>query len=399
MFFRFLTYKYSKVHYSQPHIVATVFSEVNKVLNHWLSPALYEEHKKQICEATAYRAQIIDLFDVLAEELKEVNENNLLCQINNNNEESNNISDLEQDLNVKQEYFVEDNYEDRKIYIKQVITELNKEDIIQVWKVSSLLAKSNNAHHYVILLKDGWHICTCLLLINSGVICRHYFKVMMDSNDAKFHISLIPRRWYKENLQDDEQNLIKSDVITLGSGLVEEVNGSEQFVIKFNQGESIFFQQYQDNYTQKRYKKKNEYASIIGLAKASATISIEVGDHQRLKKILSDYHNELLQIKEEQQACRRLQVIENRQLCDVISVPDGEKLLFEVDGKVFDTQEIQEPLEHIAKGRPPTKRLKSAIETSKRFDKENKKYSETTKKDYMCGKCNNPGHNARTCKN
>src|SRR5215204_2158976 len=100
--------------------------------------------------------------------------------------------------------------------------ELNKEDIIQVWRISSLLAKGSNVNHYVILLKDGWHICTCLLLINSGVVCRHYFKVMMDSNDAKFHITLIPKRWYKENLQEDVQNLLESKVITLGSGLIEK---------------------------------------------------------------------------------------------------------------------------------------------------------------------------------
>lgn len=133
----------------------------------------------------------------------------------------------------------------------------------------------------------------------------------MDSNDAKFHISLIPRRWYKESLQDDEQNLMKSNVIILGSGFMEEADESEQFVIKFNQERPTFFQQYQDNYTQRRCKKKNEYASIIGLAKASATISIEIGDNKRLKKILSDYHNELLQIKEQRQTCRRQQIMEN----------------------------------------------------------------------------------------
>lgn len=60
----------------------------------------------------------------------------------------------------------------------------------------------------------------------------------------------------------------------------------------------------------------------------------------------------------------------NCQLCDIVSVHDGNKLLFEVDYRAFATQEIQEPLEHIVKGRTPTKRLKSATETSKRFDKE-----------------------------
>lgn len=389
LFFRFLTYKYNQTHYSQPHIVATVFHEVNKILNQWLSPVLYEEHKKQICESAAYRVQTVNLSDILAEELNEADEDDLLHKIDNNNEGSNDFNS----------YFVENNYEDRKIYIKQVIMELNREDIIHIWRVTSLLAKSNNANHYVILLKDGSHVCTCLLLTNSGVICRHYFKVMMDSNDAKFHISLIPRRWYKENLQEDEQSLIKSDIITLGNGLLEEKESEpKQFVIKFNQ-DSTFSQQYQDNYTQKRHKKKNEYASIIGLAKASATISIEIGDCQRLKKLLSDYHTELLKIKEEQQASKRLQAIENRQSHDIISVTDGEKLLFEVDGKVFATQEIQEPLEHIAKGRPPNKRIKSAIETSKRSNKENKKCGNNAKKDYVCGKCNNVGHNARTCRN
>lgn len=85
-------YKYSQIHYSQSHIVATVFSEVNKVLNQWLSPALYE-HKRQICEATAYRAQITDLTDKLA---IDVNENNLSYQISNDNESSNNTYNFEQ---------------------------------------------------------------------------------------------------------------------------------------------------------------------------------------------------------------------------------------------------------------------------------------------------------------
>ncbi|CAB4404461.1 unnamed protein product [Rhizophagus irregularis] len=76
-----------QIHYSQPHIVATVFSEVSKDLNQWLSPALYEKHKKQICEVTAYRAQITDLTDILA---TEINENDLSCQVNNNNENPNN---------------------------------------------------------------------------------------------------------------------------------------------------------------------------------------------------------------------------------------------------------------------------------------------------------------------
>ena len=34
----------------------------------------------------------------------------------------------------------------------------------------------------------------CSSLINRGIICRHYFQVL--HNPAKFHIRIIPSRWY-----------------------------------------------------------------------------------------------------------------------------------------------------------------------------------------------------------
>ena len=44
--------------------------------------------------------------------------------------------------------------------------------------------------------------------------------------------------------------------------------------------------------------------------------------------------------------------------------------------------------------------MKSATETSERFDKENRRCRENSaKKDYICEKCNKTGHNAKTCKN
>ncbi|RIA94017.1 hypothetical protein C1645_818679 [Glomus cerebriforme] len=137
----------------------------------------------------------------------------------------------------------------------------------------------------------------------------------MDSNNAKFHISLISRRWYKENLQDDEQSIIKSDIITLECCLKNNTNISkQQFIIKLIKKTSYF---------------PNNIKIII------------------LKN-------------------------ENYQSHDVISVADDDKLLFKVDGRIFATQDIQKPLEYVTNGRPPNKRLKSAIETSKRSNKENK---------------------------
>ena len=49
---------------------------------------------------------------------------------------------------------------------------------------------------HVILLEDGSHLCTCLMLINKGIICCHFIKILTKSISAFFNISLIPSRWY-----------------------------------------------------------------------------------------------------------------------------------------------------------------------------------------------------------
>ena len=60
-----------------------------------------------------------------------------------------------------------------------------------------LTYKSNSTPHFVILLHDRSHICTCLMILNRGLICRHFFQVMIRSQQAKFSIFLIKRRWFK----------------------------------------------------------------------------------------------------------------------------------------------------------------------------------------------------------
>lgn len=55
---------------------------------------------------------------------------------------------------------------------------------------------------HLVLLDDGSFVCTCLLLVHTGIVCRHFFHLMAVKG-AKYHIGFIPRRWYKEEIQDD----------------------------------------------------------------------------------------------------------------------------------------------------------------------------------------------------
>ncbi|GBB91286.1 hypothetical protein RclHR1_18480004 [Rhizophagus clarus] len=74
--------------------------------------------------------------------------------------------------------------------------------IIEIWKVQPSIGAQPWLVQYVILLQDGSHICTCLMLINKGIICRHFIKILTKSASAFFNISLIPSRWYNIKLHN-----------------------------------------------------------------------------------------------------------------------------------------------------------------------------------------------------
>jgi len=52
----------------------------------------------------------------------------------------------------------------------------------------------------------------------------------------------------------------------------------------------------------------------------------------------------------------------------------------------------------IAKGRPANKRLKSSVETSSKKSNNNLGKENANRKEYICGKCKEIGHNSKTCK-
>lgn len=83
-------------------------------------------------------------------------------------------------------------------------TSVGSDRIVCVFDVTYRLDLAQTKRQHVILLKDGSFICTCLLLQNNGIVCRHYFHLMQVDSRFKYHVKLIPRRWYKEHLQDSQ---------------------------------------------------------------------------------------------------------------------------------------------------------------------------------------------------
>src|SRR5437763_2232417 len=52
-----------------------------------------------------------------------------------------------------------------------------------------------------------------MLLLHEGIACRHFFAILKYSKIAKFHISLIPIRWYQESklVNNDINNLVGNE--------------------------------------------------------------------------------------------------------------------------------------------------------------------------------------------
>ena len=85
--------------------------------------------------------------------------------------------------------------------LKQIIQFVSSYNVNEIWAVY-VGNNSSKVKHYVLLLRNWGYICSCLSIIQSGVICRHYFQVMLTTKEAVFHIRFIPTRWYNENRND-----------------------------------------------------------------------------------------------------------------------------------------------------------------------------------------------------
>ncbi|GBC25428.2 hypothetical protein GLOIN_2v1776592 [Rhizophagus irregularis DAOM 181602=DAOM 197198] len=100
------------------------------------------------------------------------------------------------DYEDHKESFREDDYEAPQTLLQLMIRNVQNEVITEIWEVKPELSQTKS--HFVILMADGSHSCTCNLLISFGIPCRHFYKVLRKSLQAKFHISLINRRWYQD---------------------------------------------------------------------------------------------------------------------------------------------------------------------------------------------------------
>ncbi|EXX64724.1 hypothetical protein GLOIN_2v1782641 [Rhizophagus irregularis DAOM 181602=DAOM 197198] len=106
-----------------------------------------------------------------------------------------------------------------QIALKSLISGVNLTNVIKIWEVKHMAVNTTSVN-YMALFQDHSHICTCLLLTSKGLVSRHFFQVMLQTQKAQFTFNLLKSRWYKKDVDLQKINALNKSanfVIDIGS--------------------------------------------------------------------------------------------------------------------------------------------------------------------------------------
>src|SRR5436305_6636846 len=95
--------------------------------------------------------------------------------------------------------FVKDSYDAKQILLKSMVAEVGEENIQEVWKITDMRPENQKHMYFVVVIDSISYLCLCMSNISRGIICHHYFQIMMTSAVAGFQIQMVPSRWYINN--------------------------------------------------------------------------------------------------------------------------------------------------------------------------------------------------------
>ncbi|GBC36318.2 hypothetical protein GLOIN_2v1885686 [Rhizophagus irregularis DAOM 181602=DAOM 197198] len=319
----------------------TIFKELDSVLQANLLPILLSIQRAQMNQSLLYQVNLVSINQIEDEES------------NDNNGILGHSHDIPQ------------------IRLRDLLNGISYNDIIEIWEVSYIASKTSKSH-YVVILKDVTLLCTCMFIINQGMICRHQFRVLIQSDNAIFHISHIHTRWFN----------LSSDLPTNSTGFITIINGEKNHTtIPLSYMNQLRTDNVYTMTIREKVNKKIQYGAAMSIAKTSIQIAVTEGITAELIGILTQFimkyrRSTSLSIEkstESLQDSQGLSIQDNPQPLSVL--PD-----------------ISNPEYHKPKGRPP-KRYKSTVENN--CITSGKPDDVTVQK--TCSYCSEKGHNIRGC--
>ncbi|PKY31240.1 hypothetical protein RhiirB3_475132 [Rhizophagus irregularis] len=327
-----------------PSTYNTIFKELDSVLEANLLAIPLSIHRAQMNQSLLYQANLVSINQV---EDEETNFNNSVLGI------------LGHSHDIPQ------------IRLRELLNGISYNDITEIWEVSYIASKTSKSH-YVVILKDATLLCTCMFIVNQGMICRHQFRVLIQSDNAIFHISHIHTRWFN----------LSSDPPTNSTGFITIVNGEKNHTtIPLSYMNQLRTDNVYTPTIREKVNKKIQYGAAMSIAKTSIQIAVTEDVTAELIGILTQFimkyrRSTGLSIEKSTESLQDSQgssIQDNLQPLSVL--PD-----------------ISNPEYHKPKGRPP-KRYKSTVENN--CITSGKPDDVTVQK--TCSYCSGKGHNIRGC--
>src|ERR1700722_2401695 len=267
-----------------------------------------------------------------------------------------------------------------------MLDSVSRESIKEIWRIIPYMFL--NSYQHIIIFKDGTHLCTCLLLVSHGIICRHYFKLMVENSNALFHILLMPTRW----LQDDAWNCVDTifNEPFIGTSSKNSTQPQDNNTVQKADLFPVYYDNIQEVQIRHHIQKKVDYGRLMGHFKKAVDYSLEDNDQQNLDDIILTY------ISEKQAKRQAMAQLETRNILEEHRNSDNEIKLS--DGRVYDINDVNDPIKHNCKGRPTTKRMKGYNEENYKAQKENvQNGGDNMNGGRKCGICHKMGHYAPRC--
>ena len=76
-----------------------------------------------------------------------------------------------------------------KATLRKMINFIGSHNVREIWTVH--IGNSLDVKHFILLLRNQGYLCSCLSILQCGIVCRHYFQVMLTSKMAFFHYSVL----------------------------------------------------------------------------------------------------------------------------------------------------------------------------------------------------------------
>ena len=179
---------------------------------------------------------------------------------------------------------MEDIADEPQVTLKAMLEGVDMEKLVETWKIRRVGGISHKSN-LVALLSDRTHICTCMETVTKGIICRHFWRVMLYSNVAKFHISIIPIRWYKDEI------LMKLDDALENLPVLTAIESPTtpckvQFTLESLRG--IQESGHKENF-HKIIPQRNRFGIAFSTAKTAINVALETKSDNELVRLLKSF--------------------------------------------------------------------------------------------------------------